>query len=370
MTEQYPHGHHQSVLRGHRWPTVANSAAYLSGSLQPDMVILDVGCGPGSITVDLASMAPQGKVIGLDTTEDPFEEGLKLAAERGVNNVSFKVGDARQLPFPDQTFDMVHAHQVLQYLNQVDRVQAIREMRRVAKIGGLVCMREADQGTVTFYPEVDGLKDFIALYCHVARANGGEPEAGRRLHAWVKEVGFLADDIVATAGTWCYNSLKERSWWSSVWADRILHSSWRDTTINGGHASQKDLDRLAEAWRAWGSSDDGWYAIVHGEVLCRYSSKPYPYFIEISSRMQDQRNPSLGYAREATEPNVTSLKGEGGTRLVRKDQQGAKKSYSNEWNVCYHGIKDPPFADADWVTVANDVCGKYSSDANKTKEQS
>ncbi|KAL8984641.1 MAG: hypothetical protein Q9205_001444 [Flavoplaca limonia] len=164
MIQEYPHGHHESVLRGHRWRTVSNSAAYLLGSLRPDMAILDVGCGPGSITVDLASMVPQGKVIGLDTTSDPFEEGLKLAAERSIANVSFKVGDAKQIPFPDKTFDMVHAHQVLQYLNQDDRLQAIREMRRVAKSGGLVCMREADQGTVTFYPELDGLNEFVNLY--------------------------------------------------------------------------------------------------------------------------------------------------------------------------------------------------------------
>ena len=269
MIEEYPHGHHESVLRGHRWRTVSNSAAYLLGSLRPDMAILDVGCGPGSITVDLASMVSQGKVIGLDTTSDPFEEGLKLAAERSIANVSFEVGDAKRIPFPDKTFDMVHAHQVLQYLNQDDRLQAIREMRRVAKSGGLVCMREADQGTVTFYPELDGLNEFVNLYCKVARASGGEPNAGRRLHTWAKEAGFLAADISTTAGTWCYNSPAERSWWSGVWVDRIEQSDWRDTTITGGHATQNDLDRLADAWRAWGSSEDAWYAIMHGEVLCQ-----------------------------------------------------------------------------------------------------
>lgn len=269
MAQDYPHGHHQSVLRGHGWRTVSNSAAYLLGSLRPDMVILDVGCGPGSITVDLASLVPQGKVVGMDTTSDPFEEGFKLAAERGVNNVSFDVGDAKKLPFPDKTFDMVHAHQVVQYLDKDARIQAIREMRRVAKTGGLVCLREGDQGTVTFYPEVDGLQEFIDLYCKIARANGGEPDAGRRLHTWVKEAGFQAADITVTAGTWCYNSPKERAWWSSVWVDRIQQSGLKETALTGGHATQKDLDRLAEAWRTWGSNEDGWYAIVHGEVICQ-----------------------------------------------------------------------------------------------------
>ncbi|KAI4245780.1 MAG: hypothetical protein L6R40_002308 [Gallowayella cf. fulva] len=269
MEKEYPHGHHESVLRSHSWRTVSNSAGYLLGSLKPDMDILDIGCGPGSLTVDLASKVPQGKVIGLDTTADPFGEGRKLAAARDIRNVSFEVGDARHLPFPDNTFDMVHAHQVLQYLKEDERIHAIREMRRVAKSGGLICIREADQGTITFYPEVDGLKDFVGLYCKVARASGGEPDAGRRLHTWVKEAGFAASSITATAGTWCYNSPDERAWWSGVWVDRILHSAWRESTISGGHATQHDLDRLANAWREWGSSQDAWYAIVHGEVTCR-----------------------------------------------------------------------------------------------------
>ncbi|KAL8775034.1 MAG: hypothetical protein Q9209_000513 [Squamulea sp. 1 TL-2023] len=269
MSQKYPHGHHQSVLRTHNRRTVANSASYLLSSLKPDMSILDVGCGPGSITVDLASKVPQGNIVGLDTSSDPFEEGRKLAADRGIDNVSFKVGDAKQLPYPDETFDMVQAHQVVQYHNQGEQIQTIQEMRRVAKSGGLVCIREADQGTVTFYPEVDGLKDFIDVYCKVARANGGEPDAGRRLHTWVKEAGFLATDVTATASTWCYNSPEERAWWSSVWIDRILQSAWRETTINGGHATEEDLDRLAEAWREWGSSEDAWYAIIHGEVICK-----------------------------------------------------------------------------------------------------
>ncbi|KAL8732204.1 MAG: hypothetical protein Q9166_002951 [cf. Caloplaca sp. 2 TL-2023] len=232
------------------------------------MTILDVGCGPGSITVDLASRVPQGKVVGLDTTSDPFKEGQKLAAARGIQNVSFEVGDARQLPFPDQTFDIVHAHQVLQYLTKDNRTQAIREMRRVTKLGGLVSIREADQGTVTFYPESNGLKDFFALYCKVARASGGEPDAGRQLHTWVKEAGFTAPHITVTASTWCYNTSEERAWWSSVWVDRILHSAWRQTAIGGGHATQEDLTRLANSWREWGSSEDAWFAIIHGEVLC------------------------------------------------------------------------------------------------------
>ncbi|KAL8942343.1 MAG: hypothetical protein Q9216_001725 [Gyalolechia sp. 2 TL-2023] len=267
--EKYPHGHHQSVLRAHGWRTASNSAAYLLRELKSDMHILDVGCGPGSITTDLATKVPQGRVVGLEPTAEPLEEARKFAAARQVGNVSFQVGDARALAFPDQTFDVVHMHQVLQYLKPADRTKAIREMRRVIKPGGIMAIREADQSTVTFHPETDSLRNFVDLYRKVARANGGEPDAGRRLHAWVKEAGFETSDVTATAGTWCYNTPEERDWWSSVWYDRILHSAWAESVLESGYATQSDLDRLAEAWRGWGVNEDGWYGIMHGEVLCR-----------------------------------------------------------------------------------------------------
>ena len=56
----YIHGHHESVLRSHTSRTAANCAGYLLPSLRLHMRILDIGCGPGTITADLAKLVPQG----------------------------------------------------------------------------------------------------------------------------------------------------------------------------------------------------------------------------------------------------------------------------------------------------------------------
>jgi SAM-dependent methyltransferase len=263
----YTHGHHESVLRSHRWRTAANSAAYLLSSLRPNMHILDIGCGPGTITIDLATLVPQGQVTGLEYAPDVLEQARMTATERRVTNVQFVVGDVHSLQYPDNTFDIVHAHQVLQHVR--DPIQALREMRRVAKPGGIVANRECDYMTMTWYPEVDGMNDWQKLYERVARSNGGEPNAGRRLHAWARRAGFDWGSITATASTWCYQTPEERAWWSGLWADRTVYSAFAQTAVDRGYATKEELARIAQVWREWGEMEDGWFVVLHGEIICR-----------------------------------------------------------------------------------------------------
>ncbi|KAF5014446.1 hypothetical protein F66182_14572, partial [Fusarium sp. NRRL 66182] len=129
MPQAYTNDHSDSVIRTHSWRDATNSASYLLPHLQPHMSILDVGCGPGSITIDLARKVPLGQVIGIEYVSDPLDGARSLATTEGVSNVSFQIGDIHNLPFPENTFDVVHAHQVLQHI--ADPVQAFKEMRRV-----------------------------------------------------------------------------------------------------------------------------------------------------------------------------------------------------------------------------------------------
>ncbi|MER7347407.1 methyltransferase domain-containing protein [Streptomyces aurantiacus] len=264
-TAVYTHGHHESVLRSHTWRTAANSAAYLLGSLQPHWRILDVGCGPGTITADLAALVPDGHVTGVDRAPGILERARATAAGRGLDNVTFAVDDVHALAHPDDSFDVVHAHQVLQHVG--DPVRALREMRRVCRPGGVVAVRESDYEAMTWYPRVPGLDDWLDLYRRVARANGGEPDAGRRLKSWALEAGFT--DVTCTAGTWCYSTPEERAWWSGLWADRTVASEYAGRARAGGHADTERLEAVAAAWREWGRSEDGWFAVLHGEALCR-----------------------------------------------------------------------------------------------------
>lgn len=263
MAHVYTHGHHEAVLRSHRWRTAENSAAYLLPSLRPGLTVLDVGSGPGTITADLASLVAPGQVTALEHASAALDLTRAEAGRRGLSNIEFAVGDVHALDFADDTFDVVHAHQVLQHV--ADPIQALREMRRVARPGGVVAARDSDYAAFTWFPAVPELHEWLSLYRTIAHSNGGEPDAGRRLLGWAQQAGFA--EITATASTWCFATSDDRAWWGGMWADRIVSSAIADQAVRDGRATRADLQRIADGWRRWADAPNGWFSVLHGEIL-------------------------------------------------------------------------------------------------------
>jgi SAM-dependent methyltransferase len=260
----YTHGHHESVLRSHRWRTAENSAAYLLPHLKAGQSLLDVGSGPGTITVDLARRIAPGRVTALEVTPEVLELTRAEAAEAGVE-LSYLVGDAHAIPAPDGSFDVVHAHQVLQHV--ADPVGMLREMRRVCRPGGVVAARDGDYAGFTWYPRLPSLDDWQALYQRVARSNGGEPDAGRRLLSWALAAGFT--DVTPTVATWLFATPMTRAFWGSMWADRVVDSDFARQATSRGFATEADLRRIRDGWLTWAEAADGWLSVLNGEILCR-----------------------------------------------------------------------------------------------------
>jgi ubiquinone/menaquinone biosynthesis C-methylase UbiE len=262
--DTYTHGHADAVLQSHRWRTAENSAAYLLPALRPGLDLLDVGCGPGTITVGLAARVAHGRVVGVDVSAEPLAEA-RAAAQRAEVEVAFEVGDVYALASADDSFDVVHAHQVLQHLT--DPVAALREMARVCRPGGVVAVRDVDYGAFLTFPADPALDAWLDLYHRVARANGAEPDAGRRLLAWAHAAGLR--DVVASAGTYCYASPDERRWWGRSWAGRATSSAFAEQALAYGLATPGELEEIAAAWLRWAEADDGWLGMLHGELLIR-----------------------------------------------------------------------------------------------------
>lgn len=260
--DRYTHGHHESVLRSHTWRNVGNSAAHLAPHLRPGQDVLDVGCGPGTITADLAERVSPGRVVGIDRSPEVIGQA---AAQHRVDQLEFRTADLMALPFGDDSFDVVHAHQVLQHVP--DPIGALVEMRRVCRPGGIVAVRDADYAAFAWAPQDPALTRWLASYRDLARRNGGEPDAGRHLLGWLHAAGF--DDVEPGASVWCFATPEDREWWGGLWADRMTESSLAEQLVAAGRASPEELSEIAGAFRRWAADPDGWFLVPHGEAIAR-----------------------------------------------------------------------------------------------------
>lgn len=265
---RYLHGHAAPVVSSHAARTAETSAGYLLPHLRPGQRVLDVGCGPGSITLDLAQRVAPGEVVGVDASAEVVEAARAAAREAGDELTTFEVTDAMALPWADDSFDVVHAHQVLQHV--ADPVGLLREMARVTRPGGLVAARDADYEAMTWTPAHPGLTRWLELYRAAARGTGAEPDAGRHLLGWAHAAGLT--DVTATASVWCYADDEAREWWGGQWQRRAVESGFHDEVTRQGLSDEGGIADVVEGWRAWTHSPDGWFVVVHGEVLARVSA--------------------------------------------------------------------------------------------------
>ena len=262
-TDRYTHGHHESVLRSHAWRTAENSAGFVLGHLTPGLSLLDVGCGPGTITADLAARVDPGRVIGLDLSAEVIA-GARTAYA-GTTNLRFEVGDVYALDLADGSVDVVYAHQVLQHLS--DPVAALREMRRVLVTGGLLAVRDADYGAFTWAPGDPALDRWRDLYHELTRRNRAESDAGRHLKTWVRAAGF--DRLDVSSSTWTFATEDERRWWGGSWAERVRASEFAHQGLAEGLTDERELAAIAAAFERWVDDPDGVFVVVHVEVLAR-----------------------------------------------------------------------------------------------------
>ena len=185
--EKYTHGHAPAVVRQHAQRTAEEAAAFLLPELRPGMRLVDVGCGPGSITRGLAERLAPGQVVGLDLSRETLDTARRDAAARGLDNLAYEEGSVYEMPFPDASFDVAYAHQVFQHLRE--REAALREMFRVVRPGGLVAVRDVDWGTVAYWPRDPWIDRFVEVHSRTWYQNGGEPRMGRQLRALFNTAG-------------------------------------------------------------------------------------------------------------------------------------------------------------------------------------
>ena len=263
--EQYTHGHAPATLKQHAQRTADEAAAFLLPHLRTGMRLLDVGCGPGSITRGFAERLAPGQVVGIDLSREALDGARRDAAERGLTNLQYEEASVYQLRFPDGWFDVVYAHQVLQHLRERDA--ALREMLRVLRPGGLAAVRDVDWGTAAYWPRDPRLDRWIELHRDAWYRNGGEPLMGRQLRALFNAVGV--DDLEVTAAVWCYTTPDDTIAWGDAYADRLLTSPMGGRLVEYGMVTRAELEGMAEAFRAWARHPDALWSFIHVAALGR-----------------------------------------------------------------------------------------------------
>ncbi|CAO2651141.1 Nn.00g094380.m01.CDS01 [Neocucurbitaria sp. VM-36] len=294
----YKQGHHRAVTANHKIRTAEVDGAFLLPYLKSQFHVLDIGCGPGSITTGFAKYVPQGSVTGVDLTREIIEQANEHleSEDPKPNNVAFEVGNVVEglQQFQDEKFDVVFCNQTLIHIPEP--VKALTEMRRVCKTGGLVACREGDW-PFRYYPELPGLQifhkylwllvhglppaDSMSLSSTSLNAASKVEEAaflrpapyppnhrsGSRVHVWARQAGFDAAKITKAADAKVVASPEERQFHASVMVARIDEAGHRKKFSEIG-ASEEEIDEMVRGWREWDGNVDGWYGMMHCEVIC------------------------------------------------------------------------------------------------------
>jgi hypothetical protein len=138
-------------------------------------------------------------------------------------------------------------------------------MRRVLRANGVLAVRDSDYAAFAWAPLDSGLERWNELYHQLTARNGAEADAGRYLMRWVQQAGFT--DIRVSTSTWTFADAESRRWWGGLWADRVEQSSFAQQAVDYGLSNPAELHAIATAWRRWIEQPDGFFAVLHGEVL-------------------------------------------------------------------------------------------------------
>ena len=157
--------------------------------LQDGMRILEVGCGPGFITEQLAERLPCSRITGLDMDETLLKHAEGLLDEKARNNVNFVQASVYDTGLPDSSYDFVVARMLFLHLHQPE--EAVLELSRVLKPGGKLVIIDIDDGIFgVVQPDIEGFQSIAQKFTEMQGKAGGNRLIGRSLPRLLQRTGF------------------------------------------------------------------------------------------------------------------------------------------------------------------------------------
>jgi ubiquinone/menaquinone biosynthesis C-methylase UbiE len=259
--ERYTHGYESKFVDYLESRKVSKDAAFFVPHIKSVMSLIDCGCGPGTITIDLAKFIAPGHVVGIDFEENQINIAQKNALERKVPNVKFEVGDIYKLPYPDNSFDAAFAHTIFQHLE--DPVKAAIEIHRVLKPGGIIGLREEDTAGFIVSPFTPKFGELMKLYVKTWKHNGGDPYFARRQRAVLNEAGFVR--VEASASAESYGTPESTRKMGEMMADYMR--THLETAIQLNWVDKTTVETLTAEWRSWGEHPDAFFGVLFCEAV-------------------------------------------------------------------------------------------------------
>lgn len=173
----------------------ANTTARLlkEAGLGPGMTCLDLGCGGGDVTLELArAVGPEGRVVGIDADPVTIELDRQDAARLGLDNVEFRPLDIKDWR-DDARYDLIYCRFVLTHLS--DPASIVRRMRSAVRPGGVVVLEDIDIQGHFCYPVCHAFDEYVRLYIEVVRRRGADPFIGLKLHSLLLDTGWQAPSL-------------------------------------------------------------------------------------------------------------------------------------------------------------------------------
>ncbi len=254
--EEYVHGYtpeHRAFLSSR---TATREAGFFLPFLKPGLRLLDCGCGMGALTTSLAEWLSPGEVVGFDREQSQVAAARAWAAEKGVTNVRFELGNVYEIGYPDASFDAVFAYTVLEHTREP--LRAIREMRRVLRPGGVIGLCDPDYEGQLQAPASPGLAEIMQLMLQFSEEHAS-PYYARHQRGYLLEAGFSPTQGFAMAAGGGSSEMTPFMF-STIIKPTI--EAIRPWIIEGGHATQEHLDDLLAQAQAWAERPDAFFALI------------------------------------------------------------------------------------------------------------
>ena len=263
----YNKGYKKSISDTHATRTVDNSVRYITKVLKPEFKVLDVGCGPGSITIDIAKnyLTEGGSIIGVEPTKEIIDtaNNLKQSIAADLDNISFQIGSIYNLPFEDNTFDLVHAHQVIVHLE--DPIKALKELARVAKPGKFVTVTDGDLASLIFDPPK---YDVLGKYNIMSAKNRGSTDvkSGRKLLRRAIEAGYKSSNITTSSSTMLFTGVeKEKRVWGELLIKRVEGGG--EVLVADDEKKNEELKQeVVKTLKEWKDDETSLWSAVNFEI--------------------------------------------------------------------------------------------------------